>query len=210
MSAEADVAVVGAGAAGVAAARRLAGSGLSAVILEASGRVGGRAWTLEVAGMALDLGCGWLHSADRNAWTRIAEAGGFAVDRSRAAWGMQYRNLGFSPAEQAAAHAAYAVFEQRLEAAPPTSDRAADALEPNGEWNAYLQAMSGFINGAPLERLSVADSRAYDQASTYRNWRVLAGYGALIAASLPRAVALSLATPVEKIALSPHGVALAT
>ncbi|MBV9289722.1 MAG: FAD-dependent oxidoreductase [Hyphomicrobiales bacterium] len=208
MIAEFDVAVVGAGAAGVAAARGLAAAKLSAVVLEASGRVGGRAWTLEVAGMPLDLGCGWLHSADRNAWTRIAEKAGFAVDRRTPAWGRQYRDLGFSPAEQAAARAAYAAFERRLETAPPASDRAADALEREGEWNTYLQAMSGFINGAPLERLSVADYLAYDQASTYCNWRVEAGYGALIAASLPRSIALSLATPVESIALTPGGVAL--
>ena len=63
MEAEVDVVIVGAGAAGVAAARRLAPSGLSVILLEASGRVGGRAWTYDVAGLGVDLGCGWLHSA---------------------------------------------------------------------------------------------------------------------------------------------------
>jgi monoamine oxidase len=210
MSAKADVAIVGAGAAGVAAARRLIASGLSVQVLEASARVGGRAWTLEVAGMALDLGCGWLHSADRNAWTRIAEAAGFAIQRGRAAWGMQYGDLGFSRTEQAAAHAAYASFERRLETAPPASDRAADALEPEGQWNAYLQAMSGFINGAPLERISIADYLAYDEASTHCNWRLKAGYGALVAASLPPRIGLNLSSPVASIALDPRGVVLTT
>jgi monoamine oxidase len=46
--------------------------------------------------MRLDLGCGWLHSADRNPWTRIAEAAGFAVDRRAPAWGRQYQDIGFS------------------------------------------------------------------------------------------------------------------
>jgi monoamine oxidase len=69
MSTDADVVIVGAGAAGIAAARRLATSGLSTMMLEATARVGGRAWTCEVAGMQVDLGCGWLHSADRNPWT---------------------------------------------------------------------------------------------------------------------------------------------
>jgi hypothetical protein len=86
MSADVDVVIVGAGAAGIAAARRLKTSGLSAAILEATGRVGGRAWTCDVAGLPLDLGCGWLHSADRNPWTRIAEAAGFVVDRGFGAW----------------------------------------------------------------------------------------------------------------------------
>jgi monoamine oxidase len=46
--------------------------------------------------------------------------------------------------------------------------------------------MSGFINGARLERLSIADYIAYDTASTGLNWRVPSGYGSLIAAVSPR------------------------
>ena len=76
------MAVVGAGAAGIAAASGLRLSGHSVMLLEAAARVGGRACTLHVDGMALDLGCGWLHSAERNAWTGIAEATATAIDRS--------------------------------------------------------------------------------------------------------------------------------
>ena len=94
--------------------------------------------------------------------------------------------------------------------APPGSDCAADALEPGGEWNAYLQALSGFISGAGLERISVADYIAYDAASTGCNWRAPAGYGTLIAASLPHPTNLRLSTPVESIELDLHGVTLAT
>ena len=57
MSADVDAVVIGAGAAGIAAARRLAASH-SAIVLEATARVGGRAWTCEVAGMG-PIGCGW-------------------------------------------------------------------------------------------------------------------------------------------------------
>lgn len=210
MSADADVVIVGAGAAGVAATRRLKTSGLSAIVLEATARVGGRAWTCDAAGLPLDLGCGWLHSADRNPWTGIAEAAGFAVDRRTPAWGMQYRDLDFSPMEQAAARRAFAALQQRLATAPPASDRAADALEPGGEWNAYLDAMSGFLNGAGWERISAADYIAYDSASTGCNWRAPAGYGTLVAASLPHPVDLRLSTPVESIELSRGGVELAT
>ena len=210
MNANTDVVIVGAGAAGVAAARRLATSGLSAMVLEATARVGGRAWTCEVAGLHLDLGCGWLHSADRNPWTRIAEAAGFAVDRRPPAWGRQYRDLGFSQPEQGAAARAFADWRRRLMETPPASDCAADILEPNGEWNAYLQIMSGFLNGAGLERLSVADYIAYDTASTGCNWRLPAGYGSLVAASLPRPIELRLSTPVESIELDSRAVVLTT
>ena len=93
---------------------------------------------------------------------------------------------------------------------PPATDCATDALEPDGEWNAYLQAMSGFLTGAGLERISVADYLAYDAASTSCNWRAPAGYGSLVAASLPRPIDLRLSTPVESIELDPGAVVLAT
>jgi monoamine oxidase len=210
MSADVDVVIVGAGAAGIAAARRLATSRLSAIVFEATARVGGRAWTCDVAGLPLDLGCGWLHSADRNPWTGIAEAARFAVDRRTPAWGKQYCDLGFSQEQQAAARRAFAALQQRMATAPPASDCAADVLEPEGEWNAYLHAMSGFINGAGLEQISVADYTAYDAASTGCNWRAPAGYGTVIAASLPHPVDLRLSTPVERIELDRCGVELAT
>ena len=210
MSAERDVVIVGAGAAGIAAMRRLAVSRLSSIVLEATARVGGRAWTCDVAGMRLDLGCGWLHSADRNPWTRIADAAGFAVDRRAPAWGRQYHDIGFSQTEQAAARRAYAAWEQRMELTPPKSDCAADALEPEGEWNTYLQAISSFMNGAGLEHVSVADYTAYDAASTGCNWRTPGGYGTLIAASLPHPIDLRLSTPVQSIELDGLGVELMT
>jgi len=83
-----------------------------------------------------------------------------AVDRRRSAWNQQYGDLGFQRAEQDAADEAYAAWHERLVADPPPSDCAADALEPGGAWNAYLQAMSGYIIGAGLERLSIADKGA--------------------------------------------------
>jgi monoamine oxidase len=210
MSTDWDVVIIGGGAAGIAAARRLATKGVSTLLLEASQRIGGRAHTVNVAGHALDLGCGWLHSADRNPWVGIAEASGFAVERRRSAWSQQYRDLGFSPEDQDASDEAYAAWHERLMSDPPQSDCAADALEPGGTWNGYLQAMSGYISGAGLERLSIADYLAYDTASTRHNWRVPDGYGALIAASLPPGVALRLATPVEAIDLEAAGVSIAT
>ena len=211
MNQEPDIAIVGAGAAGIGAARRLARSGLSAVILEALPRLGGRAWTQQAAGVSLDLGCGWLHSADRNPWTRIAEETGFEVDRRTPAWGTQYRDLGFPAVEREAARSAFTRWNKRLTATPPASDCAADLLlEADARWTPYLQAMSGFISGDELERISAKDYAAYDTASTYVNWRVSAGYGALVAASLPNSTDVRLSTPVEAISLDDRRISVRT
>jgi monoamine oxidase len=205
-----DVAVVGGGAAGIGAARRLARAGLTTMILEADSRLGGRAWTREHRGLRIDLGCGWLHSAERNSWISIAAAAGIPIDRSAAKWGVQFRDLGFPPAEQAAARAAFGSWMQRLANVPAASDRASDALIPGCEWNEYIRIIGGFISGARLERLSVADYRAYDDASTEDNWRVPSGFGALIANTAPGTLAVHVSTPVTALELANGGVELTT
>ena len=210
MNLDADVVIVGGGAAGIGAARRLARFSLATILLEADSRLGGRAWTQDVAGLHLDLGCGWFHSADRNAWVRIAEAAGIPIDRRLPQWGVQYRDLGFPKADQVKARQTFNAWMQRLEHSPPPSDCAADALDPAGEWNNYLRSIVGFISGGSPEQLSIADYLAYDEASSDFNWRAPSGYGALIAGSLPAQVSHRLSTPVESIALGASGATLVT
>ena len=208
MSARFDVVIVGGGSAGIGAARRLASSGLTTVLLEADSRLGGRAWTQEIAGLHLDLGCGWMHSAEKNAWVALANEAGIAIDRSRAAWGTQYRDLGFAPGEQVEARKAFETWVHRL--AHVGGDRASDALDPGGKWNSYIRAIVNFISGGSVDELSAQDYLAYDEASTESNWRSLTGYGALVAASFPEGVALHLATPVESVELAADGVIVRT
>lgn len=210
MNIDFDIVIVGGGAAGIGAAQRLAAAPLSTLLIEASDRLGGRARTDTVAGLSLDLGCGWLHSADRNAWAGVAEALGFAIDRRKPAWGIQFRDLGFPPEEQVSARQALEAWKKRLMQTPPLTDCAADALAPGCEWNTYIQAMGGFISGAPLEQISAADFAAYDAAATPCNWRLPDGYGSLIAASMPPSVPHRLSTPAHAIDFSESAVRVAT
>ena len=210
MAGEYDVVIVGGGAAGIAAARALAGSGLSAVLLEAGPRLGGRARSETHGRHALDLGCGWLHSGERNAWTAIAEEAGVAIDRRTPAWGQQFHDLGFTPSDQRDARAAFEAWIERMEGLPLPSDRASDALLPDCAWNGHIAAMTGFISGVGPERISVADYLTYDAAASDCNWRLPDGYGTLVTDSLPEGFAVSLSTPVERMALTPGGVVLTT
>ena len=194
-----DVAVIGAGAAGIGAARRLIENGLDIVVLEARERVGGRAVTVPTAlGHPVDLGCEWLHSADRNPWTSIARESGFTVDEKLPDWGTRLRRAGAAPDDEAAWYAARDEFYRRVEIAGGQSpDRAAAALlPPNGRWNGLLDAISTWSNGVELDRVSVQDHLRY--ADSGINWRVREGYGALIA-SYGAALPVRLDTPVHTI-----------
>ena len=96
-----DVAIIGAGAAGLGAANALKNSGLSAIVLEARDRVGGRAHTIQAApDVIFDVGCGWLHSADKNSFVEIAEQLNFEIDRSLPPWRERAYGKAFPPAER--------------------------------------------------------------------------------------------------------------
>lgn len=68
-----DVLVLGAGIAGLAAARALTGHGRSVIVLEARDRIGGRMWTDSSLGAPLDLGASWIHGVNGNPIAELAK-----------------------------------------------------------------------------------------------------------------------------------------
>ena len=84
----ADVAVVGAGVAGLAAARELRRRGLTVVVLEARDRIGGRIFTLRDPRLPLpvELGAEFVHGAAPLTYRLLAEAGITTIDLSGEHW----------------------------------------------------------------------------------------------------------------------------
>ncbi len=182
-----DVAIIGAGAAGIAAAQSLKQSGLSVMVLEARDRAGGRAHTIMTTPeITFDLGCGWLHSADKNRFVGIAEQLNFEIDKTRPPWREQSFDTGFPLAERMDFIRAIDAFYDRAEEAARQAIRsghdkaASDYLEPGNRWNPMIDALSSYINGCELDVVSILDMDAYED--TEINWRVRRGYGAMIAA----------------------------
>jgi monoamine oxidase len=196
---EFDVVVIGAGAAGLAAARRIATAPLSLHVLEARNRAGGRGWTQrEATGLPIELGCGWLHSADENEWCGVAATLGFALDRTRPQWRTQWKNLGFPQADHDDFRATLERFWDRLDAGGDgEKDLPGDSfLEPGGRWNGLINAISTYMNGVELDGLSARDFWRY--RDTGINWRVVEGYGKLIAV-LANGLDISFDCPAEVI-----------
>ena len=178
-----DIAIIGAGAAGLGAAHALQGRSVSCIVLEARDRIGGRAHTIMASpDVTFDLGCGWLHSADRNAFVAIAEQLSFAIDKSRPPWRDQAYEAAFPREEREEFIGALeAFFTRTAEAAARGHDApASDYLEPGNRWNGMIDAICTYLNGCELEQMSLLDFEAY--ADTEVNWRIRRGYGALVAA----------------------------
>jgi monoamine oxidase len=178
-----DVAIIGAGAAGLGAARALENSGLSLIVLEARGRVGGRGHTIMAApDVVFDVGCGWLHSADQNSFVPIAEQLNFEINKALPPWRERAFGKAFPQHERDDFIRALDAFYDRAEQAAKTGrDGPANAcLEPGNRWNPMIDAISTYVNGSELDQVSILDMDAYEDTNI--NWRVRRGYGALMAA----------------------------
>jgi monoamine oxidase len=178
-----ETVVIGGGAAGIAAARRLHQAGVKCLIIEARPRLGGRAWTIaDASGHALDLGCGWLHSADRNPWVAVAEEQRRTIDKTRPPWARSALPYRFPDDDQREFRQAQEDFFKRVsERAQRDPDLPAAALlAPECRWNNLIGAIGTYISGAELDRVSARDFDNYDDTGV--NWRVIEGYGATIAA----------------------------
>src|SRR5471030_3143445 len=77
---EADIVVIGAGAAGIAAARRIMAASRKVIVVEATGQIGGRCLTdTATFGVPFDRGARWMHNPDTNPMIKLARSAGLEV-----------------------------------------------------------------------------------------------------------------------------------
>lgn len=208
---ETDVVVVGAGAAGLAAAGRLQAAGVPFVLLEAKYRVGGRAFTDSATlGVPFDRGCHWLHSGSLNPFAAIADRLGFHYQRQPA----RKRRLFLAgheadDATRDAAGAAIArAFEVTIAAGQAGRDVAmSEVIEVPPRWKRLVDHWTGLMSSLPPEEISTLDFARY--RDTTENWPVDEGFGALVVAA-GAGVPVSLGVRVRSIDWSGAGVVVAT
>ena len=201
---EVDVAVVGAGAAGIAATRILREYGLRCVLLEASGRVGGRAWTDAASlGAPFDRGASWLHDAEHNPLTPLAREQGFTLHEEASRRRRDILLIGDRPAtkEERAAHdtaaEAWEAAAERRAAEGGPDIPLADAVPQGGPWDATMAHWFGaIISGVEARRDSLHDYVA--TAIAGQNPQVREGLGTLVARQA-EGLRVALDTPVETV-----------
>jgi monoamine oxidase len=179
----ADLVIVGAGAAGLAAAYAAQAKGLSFHLIEASHRIGGRAYTEEMArGMPMDLGCHWMHSASLNPFPAIADRFGFHYRRD-GAWRMNgfMGSRRLTEVEQADVHRGMAANYVAIAKAAARGEDVAvsEVMDLDHPWAALHAYWFSLATAHDPDEISTVDIDAYND--TEENWPVREGYGALVA-----------------------------
>jgi monoamine oxidase len=155
----ADVIVVGAGMAGLAAAHDLMKQGLRVVVLEASTQIGGRMRDAHVGGQRFDAGAAWIHSTDENPLTPLIQKRGFdLVPHDAALQGFG----GTGTPEQQGAQVSAAIDHARHvveDAAARGVDAVASTMLPAQEaWQAHANNTIGPLTmGVDVDALSTMD-----------------------------------------------------
>ena len=205
-----DVLVIGAGCAGIAAARELAARGRSCIVLEAGPRVGGSAYTESASlGVPFDHGASWLHQADDNPLTPLTAALGIeTIDHDALRQRRLVTQGRFATAEEDHAFAtAEHDFWATIEAAAGngTPDRPASEAAPRtGPWDATIAHWEGAqICAAELSRMSLHDFAA--TALDGPNLIMRSGVGGLVA-RLAAGLPIRLDAAATRIRWGLHGV----
>ena len=211
-SADYDVVVVGAGAAGLAAARSLIEKGKNVMLVEAAQRIGGRAHTdLSIFGVPYDIGAHWLHNGSLNPYNKYAKSEGFEIYPVPE----NYRLFSGSNEEVDSDQLALLWNDvDELRAAIGRASKSGRDVPPStvtehvkGRWSNTAKFVLGpWSMGKDFDDFSTTDWWNSEDGTDYL---CSSGYGTLVA-HYGNGIDVSLNTPVHKIDWSGQGVVVET
>lgn len=194
-----DIVIIGAGAAGLAAARRLMQKGASFRLLEAKPHIGGRTVTDSVTlGVPIDLGAHWLHSPAFNPLTPLIDrylfhvkqgAEDFRVARSGSILSGRGHDECFAYVEDC--FAKIAAFDDAEHDCPVS-----ELFPVRGKWHDFFDANFIAKQGVTPAQASALDFAHYVWEGD--DWPILDGFGALIARHA-EGIPVELETPATRI-----------
>lgn len=226
---QARVLVIGAGMAGLPAARILRDTGFDVTVLEARDRLGGRTWTDDRLGLPCDLGASWIHGATDNPLTEWAEAIGLPLVYTPTGRRRFYRNGDWQSQEEMmrASWRGVSAAAVRLWLASRQSSRRqrrggraidlAAAIDPllddpalplvDRRFLAWIVSVSEGVQGAPADCIDLREW--FPREATGVNAMPVGGYRCLVE-DIARGLDVRLACAVEAVALTANGVTLHT
>lgn len=206
---EADVVVIGAGLAGLAAARALTDAGYDVIVLEARSRIGGRLVTDRSLGVPFEVGAGWIHGPVGNPVTDLARAAGartFVTDDDNLVVygpdGRPYEDAALAAGERALADAYRridATLERDVSLEEALRTHAPSVLaDPLTDW--MSSAFTEFDTAGPRGLLSAMmfdEDEAYDGADVI----LTGGYDGIVG-PVARGLDIRLGEPVRRVSWS--------
>jgi monoamine oxidase len=199
-SGEVDVVIIGAGAAGIAAARRIAAAGRRYVLIEAANHIGGRCITdMRTFGVPFDLGAHWIHSSGSNPVAKIAPGHGIDIYPAPASQKVRIglRNAREGELEDFLTSQVRAT--RAIASAARIADTACEQALPNdlADWRSTVEFVLGpFAYGKDLAQLSALDFARAPERNADAFCRQ--GFGALLA-TRAAGIDVQLSTPATSI-----------
>ena len=197
---EADIVVIGAGAAGVAAARRVVTAGRKVIVVEAASQVGGRCITdNSTFDVPFDRGARWIHNPETNPMIRLGRSAGLEILPAPSGQRIRIGRRYARPSETEDFLAALVKANRAIDDASRRFDVSCASVMPKelGDWAGTAEFVLGAnFAGKDLKDISVVDKvRAQDRNSAIACRQ---GLGTLIA-KLSEQLPVSLSTPASRI-----------